>query len=551
MLLLILITTIKNQNFVVVNDLQLPTSQLTNLKPTIEKILDKKEPLIFQLQKDGLEENAFAKGKEINDQNENGDRRRTKEEGKQNDEKREDRQMYGTKLARANEKGNGKEEEGEHYDYDYEKRGDFMPLQKRYAEYGAKEPDNQRVLNDMPNQRRDPNPPRSRYLDSPDSGRRDRDEQPNAYRPRKRYNSGNSTYENEYNEPLDNNYQQPKYKDKDFERSMNRNTESEKRENISYNPDRAHVKGDPYSVRNSYKPERGKYNNPNAPVNVDMHSYEPREPPQQINREYNPQLYFETQAENITYNNKPTILSNYRRDDYVDEKTPERINTNLHTSIPYTLPSYYDNDQRATLQSEIDAHMLEATTANLNLINLDKKASEARITEIESDIAVLNNSLEDIEERLKSRKIELQAFHSDLFNLKHIENNIGMERNKLIKEKNKYEAELRLLDNEIAHLKKKIEDLISQKITKSGQVDVFAARISDEDKKIEESRNNYYLEEHKKGLYETELIHLEEQVKLYKIGIQTMMSKKAVEEKILKDLEQKEEWLEMKSKLIE
>lgn len=497
--MLFFMLSIYSKNFVVVNDLQIPSNEISNLKPAIEKLLDKRkngEPIVFQLKKGNEKESVPKKDDEKESDkyqpedniNKNRDDPKTnrpkvqngydepyRDEKQRDDERqRDDRDPY---RPPRSEKQNRYQDR---YDNERDPYDRGNELDRPYEEpYSVNRRPSERNSRDKYDDPENPYDDRNRNERNPSQGRRGRSNGPPDQR----------------NDPDRNTY-----RDDDMPRRENAFDPASRRDNI-------------YPERDMYPPNRYNQNTPAENTNL---------PKEYDTNEYNPEEYPETPT-SVPHKNSPK----------------------------FEMPNYNHYDTRSDLKNELNLHMLGANTANKNLIYLDKKASESRIAEINKDIEALNANLEDIEQRLNSRKSELTKYTAELFNLKHVENNFNIEKKTLLKDKNRYEAEIRLLENEIAHLNKKMEGLCSQKVTKSGQLEVFNIRLADEDKKIEENRTKYYIEEHKRELYESELAHLEEQVKIYKIGVQTLLGKKAVEEKIIKDLEQKEEWLELKNKLIE
>ncbi|KAM0686383.1 hypothetical protein COBT_002394 [Conglomerata obtusa] len=153
----------------------------------------------------------------------------------------------------------------------------------------------------------------------------------------------------------------------------------------------------------------------------------------------------------------------------------EKDEYNKLKSSVASLPSL--KDEAKDLARQEKDNLIDANRARTSLLDLKITESRQRQEEIEKNLFDIEDKKNQIDQKLKQRKEEQEQINLDVITLKNRKINLATNKRKTEVEKDKIEATLRLINNEISHLNKRLDDLKSKSATAKDEKDVYENRL--------------------------------------------------------------------------
>lgn len=189
-------------------------------------------------------------------------------------------------------------------------------------------------------------------------------------------------------------------------------------------------------------------------------------------------------------------------------------------------------------------NLLDAALAHKTLLEIKHNKSIKKEQSVDDEINNVSFKLEEIESKLKETRENYSVIKSNISYLKNKKISINSNRKQLKLDHDKTQAKIRLLESEIAHLMKRLDNLRSKIATMEGEKNVFSTRIRDLDNEIIKTQNMINVEDNKYLLRGKDLNAIDNIYNRLKIIMQELICRKT------KEMNEQER-IEMEKKRIE
>lgn len=216
-------------------------------------------------------------------------------------------------------------------------------------------------------------------------------------------------------------------------------------------------------------------------------------------------------------------------------KSTDSVDIIAHDSI--TFP-----EDNLLLQEK--GNLLDAAMAHKSLLEIKLLKSHTKAQNFNENIEKIKDKLQQLENNRTHSSEQYSTTKSNLSYLKIKKTTITDNKKKLILERDKSEASIRLMQTEMAHLRKKLDELNLSILTVTSAKNVYATRIKDLEREIEENQDMVDKENNKLVLRKKDLNTLDVMRCEAKIMVQELTNRKN------KEMNEQER-IEMEKKRIE
>ncbi|EJW01780.1 hypothetical protein EDEG_00371 [Edhazardia aedis USNM 41457] len=198
-------------------------------------------------------------------------------------------------------------------------------------------------------------------------------------------------------------------------------------------------------------------------------------------------------------------------------------------------------DEAKELVRKEKENLVDANRAHTEFLDIKFSESKQREDALDHDIMELSSKLEVLEHKLNDRKQENETIHSKLVMLKNRKNNLLSNQHRLQVERDKSDASYRLLQNNIAHLCKELDDLKSKIITTKDERNIYEERLKTHKFDLEKVEKDVNIEETRVTEYQKELSDLEGLLSNLKNRLSEFRIKRSKEQSLQNKLEMERE----------
>lgn len=215
-----------------------------------------------------------------------------------------------------------------------------------------------------------------------------------------------------------------------------------------------------------------------------------------------------------------------------------------HINAPDTqLKPSPDSAEESLLQREKE-NMQDAAMAHKSLLDLKRFKSVQKEQTVDEGLEDVTFKIDQIEARLRQGHEDYSVIKSNIGYLKKKKANIASNRSKLRLEHDKTQASIRLIQSDMAHLRKKLDDLKSKVVTASGEKNVYASRIRDLEKEVVDTQKAIDVENNKLCLRGNDVNALQSVFNKLKVIMMELVNKKTREVNEQERIEREKERIE-------
>jgi hypothetical protein len=186
-------------------------------------------------------------------------------------------------------------------------------------------------------------------------------------------------------------------------------------------------------------------------------------------------------------------------------------------------------------------NLIDAGRARSTYLSLKYTESQQREDGLQRMYEDVNSKMEGIENKLRERHMEEEGACLDLISLKNHKKTLLSNKRSVESDRDKMEAKIRLNNNEISHLSKKLDDLRAKSVTMKDEREVYDNRAKVYDRDLSKVDRDLSSEEVKLGEYKKEIFSLENLVNELRNKREELIAKKSRESTLQSRLDMEKE----------